>query len=43
MSVPPRLVPLLAQLDTSLAMALERMQGLTDEVVPPHHGLPTPR
>jgi hypothetical protein len=26
----PRLVPLLAQLDTSLALALERMEGLTD-------------
>lgn len=31
MSVPPRLAPLLAQLDTSLALALERIDGLTDE------------
>jgi hypothetical protein len=29
--VSPRLAPLLAQLDTSLAMALDRMQGLSDD------------
>lgn len=27
----PRMAPLLAQLDTSLAMALERLEGLTDD------------
>ena len=29
--VSPRLAPLLAQLDTSLTMALDRMQGLSDD------------
>jgi hypothetical protein len=29
--VSPRLAPLLAQLDTTLAMALDRMQGLSDD------------
>ncbi len=28
---PPRMAPLLAQLDTSLGLALERLEGLTDD------------